>query len=103
MILRSDLLGTQMFLDRHWEVRPALDGGIIGDNEHFAIGNATNASDNARTWTLIVVKVSCRQRREFQERRARVEQTFDPFTDEEFALLFLALAIFFAAPLADAR
>ena len=37
MIFLGDLLGAQMFLDRHREVGPAFDGGIVGDDQHLAI------------------------------------------------------------------
>ena len=100
MILLGDLLGAQMFLDRHREVRSAFDGGIVGDDEHFAIVNAPDAGDDARGWSFNR-HVIRRERGEFEERRARVEQTFDPFADEELALLFLSLAIFFAATFTD--
>src|SRR5260221_71213 len=103
MILFGDLLGAQMFLDRHREIRSAFDGGVVGNYKHFAIRNAPDAGDDARTGTFVVVKISRGEGREFEKWRARVEQTFDAFTDKEFALFFLSLAIFFAATFTDAR
>lgn len=82
MIFFGDLLGTQMFLDRHREIRTAFDGGVVGDDEHFTIRDAPNAGDDARAGCFAFVKVMCRQRREFKEGRARVEQTFDAFAHE---------------------
>ena len=101
MILFGDLLGAQMFLNRHRKIRPAFDGGVVGNDEHFAIADASDASDDARAWTLVVVEVSRGERGEFEEWRIGVEQAFNPLTDEEFALLFLSLAVFFAAALTD--
>lgn len=108
MILFGDLLGAQMLLDRHREVRSAFDGGIVGDDQHFAIADAPYAGDNACTRSrlgiatrLISVHIPCGKGGEFEEWRIGVEQAFDPFTDEEFALLFLSLAILFPAPFTD--
>src|SRR5215212_12094379 len=103
MILFGDLLGAQVLLDRHREIRPAFDSGIVGNNKDFAIADASNAGDNPSSGSLIIIKLIRCQRGEFQKRRTRIKQTFDPFADEEFALLFLSLAIFFAASLMDAR
>ena len=101
MILFGDLLGAQMFLDRHREVGAAFDGRVVGDDENFAVADASDASDNACAWTFIVVEVSRGERGEFEEWRIGVKQAFDPLADEEFALLFLSLAIFFSAPFTD--
>jgi hypothetical protein len=43
------------------------------------------------------------KRGEFKEGRAGVEQTFDAFAHEKFALLFMAFAILLAAAFADMR
>ncbi len=101
MILFGDLLGAQMFLDRHREVGAAFDGGVVGDDEHFAIRDAPDAGDDARGGSLFVIEVVCGERGEFEEWRIGVKQTFDAFTDEEFALLFLSHPIFFSAAFMD--
>ena len=51
--------------------------------------------------TVASLATICGERREFEERRTGIQQTFDPFTDEELALFFLSLAIFLAATFAD--
>ena len=58
IILFGDLLGAQMLLDRHREIRPAFDSGIVGDDQHFAIGDTSDARDDARAWTFVIIKVS---------------------------------------------
>ena len=59
VILFGDLLGAQMLLDRHREVRAAFDGGIVGDDEDFAVRDAPDAGDNPRLMDLRYRKVRC--------------------------------------------
>ncbi len=92
-----------MLLNCHREIRPAFDGGVVGDDHHFAVADAPDPCDNARAGAFVVVEVRGGEGRELEERRARVEQAVDPFPDEELALLFLPPAIFLTATLTRAR
>src|SRR5687768_14778420 len=103
IILFGDLLSAQMLLDRHREVRPTFDSGIVGDDEHFAVADASNTSNYSSSRSLVIVEISRGKGRKFQERRARVKQAFYALTDKELALLFLSLTIFLAASFTDAR
>ncbi len=86
VIFLGDLLGAQMLFDRHREVRSAFDGGIVGDDEHFAVPDAPDAGDDACARRFKIVHADCRERGEFEEWRARVEQAFNAVAHEEFAL-----------------
>src|SRR5688500_18072053 len=65
IILFGDLLGAQMLLDRHREVRPAFDSGIVGDDERFAIADASNTSNYSSSRSLVIVEISRGKGRKF--------------------------------------
>ena len=73
-VLPRDFLGADVLLHRHRVIGAALDGGVVGDDHAFAPGNAPHAGDDARAGRLVLVHVERRQLRQFEERRARVEQ-----------------------------
>ena len=90
-ILQRHLLGAQVLLDRQREIGAALDGGIVGYDHALASFDAADAGDDARARCVAVVHLPRRQRREFEEGRAGIEQAVDAFAHEELALLRMAL------------
>src|SRR5688500_16793238 len=92
-----------MLLDRHWEIRPAFDSSIVGDDHYFTVANAPDAGDDSRAGSFVIIEVSGSEGRELKERRTGVQQAVDPFSDEELALLLLSLTIFLTTPFTNAR
>src|SRR5688572_31297078 len=72
IILFGDLLGAQMLLDRHWEIRPAFDSSIVGDDHYFTVANAPDAGDDSRAGSFVIIEVSGSEGRELKERRTGV-------------------------------
>ena len=100
-ILQGHLLGAQVFFDGHREVGAPLNRGVVGDDQAFAARDAADAGDDARAaWRLVAVEAPGRQRREFQEGRARIEQPVDAGAHEQLALLGVTPLRLFAAALA---
>ena len=79
-----------MFLDGEREVGAALDGGVVGDDQHLAPRNRADAGDDACARGLVVVQVVGGQRRKLEKGRALVEQAADALAHEELALLGVA-------------
>ena len=73
-VLARDLLRAQMLLHRHRIIGAAFDGGIVADDDAFAVTDATDASDEAGAMDVIVIHVGGSERRQFQKRRAGIEQ-----------------------------
>ena len=73
-VLARDLLGAQMLLHRHRIIGAALDGGIVADDDAFAAGDAADAGDDAGAVDGVLVHAVGGERREFEERRAGIEQ-----------------------------
>ena len=63
--------------------KPATAVG--GDHHHFQAVHAADAGDDARRGCLVIVLAVSSQRREFEERAARVEQGIDAFPREQLA------------------
>jgi hypothetical protein len=83
---------------------PPLTVASLATINTSRLADASDACDDAsRTELRCCTGHGCCQRGEFEERRTRVEQTFDAFAHEEFALLFVAFAILLAATFADMR
>ena len=101
-VLERDLLRAHVLLDRHREVGAAFDRGVVGDDQHFAAGDAADAGDDAGRRRFVVVQVPGRQRRQLEKRRAGVEQLLDPLAHRQLALLAMALDVLRAAALAHA-
>lgn len=101
LVFGGNLLGAQVLFDRQWEVGAAFHGGVVGDDQHFAARDAPDAGDQACARGFAAVKIPGGQCRKFEEWRARVEQTFDAFADEQLALFGVAAAVFFPTALAD--
>ncbi len=102
VVLRRHLLRAQVLLDREREVASALDRGVVCDDHARAAGDRADAGDDARRRRLAVVEAVSRERRELQERRARVDQALDPLAGEQLAAGVVALDGSHAAACADA-
>ena len=76
-VLLGDLLRAQVLLDRHREVRAALDRRVVGDDHALAALDDADPGDDPCAGRLAVVELPGGERRELQERRVRVEQPVD--------------------------
>src|SRR3546814_5036308 len=63
-----------VLLHRHREVGAALDRGVVGDHHDLLPEHPADAADHARGGRGIVVHFLGGERRDFEERRTRVEQ-----------------------------
>ena len=66
--------------------------GVVGDDDHLAPRHAADARDEAGARRFPAVQAVGRQRRELEERRARVEQRVHAVAHEHLLLLGVALA-----------
>ena len=107
-VLEGDLLRTQVLLHGEREVGAALDGRVVGDDQDLAAGHPPDAGDEPGAWRVAVVDVPGGQRRQFEERRPRIQQAVQPFPDRQLALRavpglrFVAAALRAPAPAAPA-
>ena len=91
-VLARDLLGAQMLLHRHRIVGAALDGGIVADDDAFAAGDAADAGDESGAVNVVVIHAVGGERREFEERRAGVDQRHHAVARQKLAAREMALA-----------
>ena len=91
-VLARDLLGAQMLLHRHRIVGAALDGGVVAHDHAFAALDAADAGDQAGAVDGVVVHAVGGERRQFQERRAGIEQPHDAVARQKLAARDVALA-----------
>ncbi len=96
-ILERNLLRSEVLLHRDGKVRPALHRGVVGDDHHFAPAHAADARHQAGAGGVAAVHPPRGQRRELEERRAGVQQAFDPLANGQLALLAMALDRLFTA------
>jgi hypothetical protein len=81
-----------VLLHRHRVVGAALDGRVVGDDDALATGDAADAGDDAGAGSLVAVHAGGGQRRQLEERAARVEQGVDAVAREQLAPRHVALA-----------
>ena len=91
-VLPRDLLGAQMLLHRHRIIGAALDGGVVADDDAFAAGDAADAGDDAGAVDGVVVHAVGGERRQFEERRAGIEQRHHPLARQKLAARDMPLA-----------
>ena len=101
-VLEGDLLCPQVLLDRDRIVGAALDRGIVGDDQHFAARDATDARDDSRARRVVVIHARGGERREFEEGCTAVEQPFDPLSHRKLAQGAVAFEILGATAVAVA-
>ena len=98
VILRGDLLRSQMLLHRHRKISAALDRRVVRDDDDFRAVHAADAGNHAGGGSTAVVHAVRRERRELEERRAGVEEGADAIARQELAALrMLAPRVFAAA------
>src|SRR5450759_2974262 len=102
-VLQRDFLRADVFLHRHGQVAPSLDGGVVGDDHHLASRDTADARDDAGGGRLVLVEIPRRQPRQLEERRPGVEELLDPFAHRQFPLLAVALDVLLASTLVDRR
>ena len=84
-VFEGHFLGPDVLFDGGREIRPALDRGIVGNDENLAAVDDADAGHHARTRRLVVVKAPGGQRAQFQEGRIRIEKLFQPLSDKHLA------------------
>ena len=84
-IFARDFLRAHVLLHRHRIVSAALDRRIVADDHALAPGDAADAGDDAGAVNGLVVHIIGGKRRQFQERRARIDERHDPIARQQFA------------------
>ena len=84
-VLQRDLLGTQVLLDSEREVRAALHGRVVGNDDALHSLHQADAGHHAGPRRLAVIEAICRERRELQEGAAGIDQPLDPLADRHLA------------------
>ncbi|MBA7652319.1 hypothetical protein ES703_60149 [subsurface metagenome] len=92
IVLPRDVLGAQMLLHRHRIVGAALDGGIVGHDHAFPPRNPAHTGDHARRMHIAAIEAVGRQRRQFQEGRAGIDEEIDAVARQHLAARGMALA-----------
>ncbi len=77
---------------------PALDGGVVGDDDAFSPGDPPNPGDDARRMHVAAIKPIGRERRQFEKRRTGIDQEIDPLARQHLAAGGVPGARRFAAP-----
>ena len=98
-IFHRDLLRPQDFLAGQREPRPRFDRSVVRHHHAFTIFDSAEAHNHAgrRRATPLPVQIPGRERTDFEQLSALVNQGFDPFTREQLAFLFLLGCSLFAA------
>ena len=99
-VLERDLLRAEVLLHGHRIVRAALHRGVVRDDDDVAARHAADACDDAGTWGVIFVHAVTGERRQLEERRARIDEARDALAHRQLALLSMALHVLRAAPFA---
>ena len=84
-VLGGDLLQAQVLLDRHREVRAALDGGVVGDDRDLAATDDPDAGHDPGRGRLAVVHVPRGERGQLEERGTGIHQAVDAIPREQLA------------------
>ncbi len=84
-VLARDLLRAQMLLHRHRIVGAALDGGVVAHDHAFAALDAADAGDDAGAVDRVLVHAVGGERRQFEKRRAGIEQAHHALARQQFA------------------
>ena len=84
-VFLGDALRAQMFLDADGVVRAALHRRVVADDHAFAAGDAADAGDDAGAGRFVAIHAESRERRQLEERRARVQQHLHAIAGQQFA------------------
>ncbi len=98
-VIEGDLLRPQMLLHRLMEKRSALHGRVVGDDHAGRIADHADPGHDSRYWHLAAVQPPGGQRREFEERRQRIDEMIDALPDRYFASRHMAATQTLAAAL----
>jgi hypothetical protein len=85
-----------MLLYRHWQIRTALNGGVIGDDHARDPLNNADPGDDPGSRPNTIVESGASQLSHLKKCRARVDQVRDPVMDKELAALQVLLNCGFA-------
>jgi hypothetical protein len=91
-IFARHFLRAQMFLDGDRVVGAALHRRVIGDDHAFAAFDAADTGYQAAARDLVVVHAVRGERRQFEERRARIQQGIDTIARQELAARHMLLS-----------
>jgi hypothetical protein len=75
MVLKGDLLGTEMLLHCQRVVGAALDRGVVGDNDALNAADPADSGDDRGGRNVAAVHVVGGQLRQFKKRGSGVEQS----------------------------
>ena len=92
IVLPRDILRAQMLLHRHRIIGAALDGGVVGDDDAFAARDAPDAGDDAGGMHVAAIEAVGGQRRQFEKRRAGIDQQVDALARQHLAARGMPLA-----------
>ena len=101
-IAHGNFLRTENLGDRFGPPGTRLHGSVVGDDDSGAAFHAADAGDDTRGWGLPFITVVGDQQADLEERRPRVEQTFDALARGHLSGAVLALDAGSAATLAEA-
>jgi len=81
----GDALRTQVLLDADGVIGAALHRRIVANHHAFTAGNAPDAGDDAGAGRFFAVHAESGERRQLEERRARVQQHLHAIAGQQFA------------------
>ena len=76
-VLERDLLRAKVLLHGERVIGAALDRRVVRDDDAHVPADTADSGDHAGAGRLVVVHAERRQRRELQERGARIEEALD--------------------------
>ena len=100
-VFAGDFLRAQMLFDGHREIGAAFDRRIIRDDDAFAAHDAPDTGDDAGGRHLAVIHAPGRELREFEKRRARIEECPHPLPRQQFTAPEMPAPRRFPTALAD--
>jgi hypothetical protein len=102
-MLPGDLLRAQMLAHGFGEEGAALHRRVVGDQHAGAALHDADAGDDAGARHLVAIEPPGGERREFEERRLRIEQEIDALAHHDLSALLVAGAHRVAAAGRDQR
>ena len=101
VILFSNFLGAQVFLDGKRVIGTALDGRIIGDNHAIDVADLPDARYEACGWHFVVIETVSRELSDLEERRATINDRTNSIAWQQFASRQMPVAGAFTATCRD--